>query len=593
MVEREGDLGRLHLPLTAFHRVAGPVDLSIKGELVTEEPVSGIYSPTHAIELDAETASYEASRTLLHTHFRVDVTMEQCETDFLAYYQPRKSALSHGAPFDVTVLSERTSAQEDGTFLALVRGLRSDALDPEPKNVVFVVDRSGSMQNEKIEQARSALRYLVGQLRPEDRFNIVSYASETSVFAETLQLPSPDTIERAQIYIDGIAADGGTGMEAALRAALAQFGPESDDSGGTAKRGVLGQIVFLTDGRATDGETDERKLCSIVRENNPHEVRVIAFGLGFNVNGSLLDRLAAQNHGMSEYVLPDQPVEEKITGFYERMHAPLMRDAVLTVTGVEVHDVFPREVGDLYVGHDLMLVGRYKKPGAIQLTVVGQRGLELEEHAFRFELAKAGRDGRSDYIGRLWAARKIGYLVDELRIEEDTEPTPMIREPDPRIAEIVRLGRRYGILTEYTAFLAGEGTDLYAFGDNVLKCTSEIWQRTSVVSGSHGVAQACNSKTLQRSNQVAKNNTWLDASGQEVTVGGVSCVNGKTFFQRGDTWQDTALVTAEVDETIELFSDDFFALLDRNPWLGACVARTGDLVVGVEGKNVRIGRERL
>ena len=573
MVESEGELRMLHLPLTAFRRIAGPVAFTIEGELVTEEPVATIYSPTHAIERGADSASFEEARTLQHTHFRVDYPIESCETDFLAYYQPRRG----DGPFEVTVISERASAAEAGTFLALVRGLRPEHAAPDPKNVVFVVDRSGSMKAEKIVQAKAALRYLVGRLRPEDRFNIVTYAAETAALADTLQVPTADGIARANAFIDGIVADGGTAMEAALRAALAQF---TDD-------GVLGQIVFLTDGLPTNGETDERKLCAIVRENNPYEVRIIAFGLGFDVNGALLDRLAAQNHGMSEYVLPDQVIEEKVPGFYERAHAPLLLDAALSITGVKVHNVFPREVGDLYAGHELMLVGRYEESGPIQLTLTGHRGRELETHSFRFQLARPKQMRASDFIGRLWAAKKIGYLVDEIRLEgvADTEP---FADPDPRIAEIVRLGTRYGILTEYTAFLAGEGTDLYAFSDNVEKCAAEIGGRVVVVAGTHGVAQACNTKILQRSGQVAKSNTWIGANGQQVTVEGVSCVNGKTFFRRGDTWQDAALTAAEADETIELFSEDFFALLDRNPWLGACVARTGDLLVNVEGKNVRI-----
>ena len=574
MMEREGDLHLLHLPLTAFRRVAGPIAFTVDGELVTEQPVSTLYSPTHAIERDPDSASYEATRTLTHTHFRVESTAELGETDFLAYYQPRSS----GSPFEVTVLSERQH-NEDGTFLALVQGFPTELEEPDPKNVVFVVDRSGSMKEKKITQAKAALDYLIHQLRPEDRFNIVSYAAETTSFAETLQVPTHDVIERASAYIDAIVADGGTAIEAALRASLAQF---TDDS-------VLGQIVFLTDGLPTNGETDERRLCAIVRENNPHEVRIVAFGLGFDVNGALLDRLATQNHGMSEYVLPDQAIDEKVPSFYERMHAPLLLNANLAITGAEIYDVFPREVGDLYAGHELMLVGRYTESVPIQLTLSGQRGYAREEHTFGFDLARPARTGHADTIGRLWAARKIGYLIDEIRLDPTLELVdPGQQQDDPRIAEIVRLGTRYGVLTEYTSFLAGEGTDLYAFADNVKRCTAEVAERASVVAGAHGVAQACNTKMLQRSGQVAKGNTWVDASGQQVTIEGVSCTNGKTFFRRGDTWLDASLVTAEADETVELFSDEFFALLDRNPWLGGCVARTGDLLVEVEGKNVRI-----
>ena len=243
--------------------------------------------------------------------------------------------------------------------------------------------------------------------------------------------------------------------------------------------------------------------------------------------------------------------------------------------------VFPRAVGDLYAGHELMLVGRYTNSEPIQLTLTGQRRHEREEHSFRFNLAAPARTGNADTIGRLWAARKIGYLIDEIRLGSTSEvaPDPVERQDDPRISEIVRLGTRYGILTEYTSFLAGEGTDLYAFAENVKRCTAEIEGRTNVVAGAHGVAQACNTKMMQRSGQVAKSNTWVGANGQQVTVEGVSCVNGKTFFRRGDTWLDAALAGAEADETIELYSEEFFALLD----LGVLLCFQ-DEVVALEGR---------
>ena len=185
----------------------------------------------------------------------------------------------------------------------------------------------------------------------------------------------------------------------------------------------------------------------------------------------------------------------------------------------------------------------------------------------------------SELVGRIWAAKKIGFLVDEIRLQGET---------DERIEAIVELGTRFGILTEYTAFLAAEDVDLWALEANKTRCSLEIEGRAGIVTGAHGVAQACNSKALQRNDQVTASNSWFDENGNRITLGGVQCVAGKAFFRRDGAWQDSATNGAEPDQVVALFSDPFYALLDQHPWLGRCVARTGEVTVEVAGKTVRI-----
>jgi Ca-activated chloride channel family protein len=469
----------------------------------------------------------------------------------------------------VTVLSERPDTGEDGYFLAVIHGAPDETLVPEAKNVVFVIDRSGSMQGEKIVQAREALAFMVSKLRAEDRFNIVSYSSDVKLFAERLQAPSGATLAAAQGFVEAIAAEGGTNISQALSAALAQF----DDTS------LLNQVVFLTDGLPTEGETETSRLCALVHGANRHQARLVAFGLGFDVNGMLLDRLAEEHHGMSEYVLPDQPIEERVPGFYARMQAPLLLDAGIAFEGTEVHDLFPRAVGDLYGGHKLVLTGRYSRPGPAKLVLSGRRGLEAERHEVAIDLAADTRDSARDVVARIWAAKQIGYLVDEIRLDGET--------PE-RVAAIVRLGTRFGILTEYTAFLADEATDLYAFGANNEACSNEIKKWAGMAVGVHGVAQACNSKVLQRGDQAIGCNTWVGADGQSVTITNVQCISGRAFFKKGDTWRQSDLPTDAAVVELALDSDEFFALLEQHPWLGPCVARTGDVTVVIAGKNVRV-----
>ena len=165
IVKPEADLLRLHVPLTAFHRAAGPVRLTVAGEVRAEHPVTTLYSPTHALVETGSWESWDASNTpSYHTSFVLEETVSGCETDLVAYLKAPAPGAEH-ALLDATVLSERPDAGEDGYFLAVLNGLPDDELVPEPKNVVFVLDRSGSMEGEKFDQARAALRYMARQLQ--------------------------------------------------------------------------------------------------------------------------------------------------------------------------------------------------------------------------------------------------------------------------------------------------------------------------------------------------------------------------------------------------------------------------------------------
>lgn len=574
VLRAEGELHRLHVPLTAWRRIAGPFNLTLEGSILSRHPVSSLYSPTHELlpGVEQRMGGIEPSR---RSTFRVHAPRCKGDEDFLAYFKAR-SAAAEGILLDVAVLSERPDPSEPGYFLAVVHGLPTPELRPEPKDVVFVLDRSGSMQGEKIAQAKAALKFLVERLGPEDRFNLVTYAAGVEVFSAALQAPAQERLGEVLRFIESIEASGGTNIEAALATALAQLGPGEQ----------LNQIVFLTDGLPTVGERDHHKLAAMIRAKNLHGARIVSFGVGFDVNGAFLDRVATQNRGLSEYVLPSENIEDKVPGFYERIRMPLVRDATIELAGTRLYDVFPRQLSDIYGGHQTLICGRYTEPGDIRVVVRGKRGgagfsLEAPAH-----LAGDSRRGSRDLVARLWASRKIGYLVDEIRLNGEAKEL---------VDEIVRLGTRFGVLTEYTSFLAAEETDLLAFDDNVRRARRELEDRAGVETGSHGFAQASNAKKLQRADAAPAptgGGTWLDESGEEVTVETVQSLGGKTFFLRGDTWQDSALAAGVVVEEIGLYSEEFFSLLDRHPWLNRCVARTGDVTLLLDGRNLRLRVDR-
>jgi len=561
----EGDLQRLHVPLTAFRRVAGPFDLNITGSLAAEHAITTLYSPTHA--LGASLKEQPSSDQRFVATFSATAKASKAELDFVAYFKANPAV----GVIDVSVLSERPDPQSPGYFVAVIRGLPGEKRKPEPRDVVFVLDRSGSMQGKKIEQAKAALKFLVQRLGPDDRFNLVTYSSTVDVYAP--KLSKSGDVNDVVAFIDAVEANGGTDIQSALTKALAQFD-------GTER---TNQIVFLTDGLPTVGERDHRKISARIREANKAATRIVAFGVGYDVNGAFLDRLAVQNHGLSEYVLPSDNIEDKVPGFYGRMQNPLLLDTEVAFQGVAVKDVFPSTIGDIYGGHHAVVTGRYTEPGSARIVVSGRREGERCEFSFTTTLRAAARPGGSQLVARIWATKKIGFLVDEIRLNGENKEL---------VDEIVRLGTRFGILTEYTSFLAAPGADAAETAANGTRALEEVRKRAGVTAGSHGVAQAANSKRMQRIGQAQQEQSWLGRDGERVTVRGVQSLKGRTLFKRGETWLD-ASVTREAHgdaETVEYFSEAFFGYLHRNPWLNECVARTGDLTIRVEGKVVRFKR---
>jgi Ca-activated chloride channel family protein len=565
MVKSEGGLRRLALPLTAFRRVAGPFALTVEGTITGAHPVTTFYSPTHEVRVGKpDRLSGDSVRFV--TPFRVHVPRCTPDLDFVCHFKSR----ADGSLIDIAVLSSRPDPTQPGYFLAVINGRQDDSIIPEPKDVVFVIDRSGSMQGKKIEQAKGALKFLIQRMGPKDRFNIVTYAAEVDAFSAELTAPGSDRISAALMHIEAIQARGGTNIQAALDAALAQLTSKDRTS----------QIVFLTDGLPTVGERDERKICEHVRKANLNGARVVAFGVGHDVNGVFLDRVAAQNSGLSEYVLPNEDIEEKVPGFYARMQSPLLLDTLVSMTGTKITEVFPKETGDLYGGQQMILTGRYAEPGRVRLSISGRLGQVQTEIVYKFDLAAGPSLGTSHLVPRMWAARKIGYLVDEIRLNGQAKEL---------VNDIVRLGTEFGILTEYTSFLAAPETDLTASATNSDRAGRELRDRVQEESGSHGVAQAANAKKLQRDGQVATEQTWLGTDGRAVSVGGVQNLNGRAFFKRGDTWLDATLPAEAPTEAEEIpyFSDAFFDFLDRHPALNQQVARTGDVTVNLDGKAIR------
>ncbi len=344
------------------------------------------------------------------------------------------------------MISYRPVDSEDGYFLMLA----SPDIDkpkkekPQPKTVVFVVDRSGSMSGAKIDQAKEAHRFVLNNLHEGDTFNIVAYDSVVESFRPELARYNDDNREAALGFVEGIYAGGSTNIDGALKSALGMLQDSRRPS----------YVLFLTDGKPTVGERNEIKIAANAQSANQVRARVISLGVGYDVNSRLIDRLTRENFGQSEYVRPDEDIEEHVSKVYSRISSPVMSNVKVTFDleesasdGKSVNRVYPRESLDVFRGDQIVMVGRYRHPGDAKITIKGRVGDKKQKFDFPAKLVKKSRDQSFAFVEKLWAMRRVGEIIDEIDLNGKNKEL---------IDELMALATKHGIMTPYTSFLADE-----------------------------------------------------------------------------------------------------------------------------------------
>ena len=424
------------------------VPWTISAQVEATEPIAAVYSPSHPIRTTRPSAK---------------VAMVVLEKD---------SATDPG-PFRLSYLKERDGVSASlfaypdprvgGGYFLLLAGL-----PPAPKeksaeirrDVTLVIDRSGSMRGEKLDQVREAARQVIAGLDEGESFNVILYNEGVDPFAAKPVRKSRETEREVNRFLDEMSARGGTNIHDALLESLRPAPLE----------GTLPIVLFMTDGLPTVGQTAESAIRDLARRHNPHRKRVFSFGVGVDVNTPLLEKIAYENRGFTTFILPAEDVEVKVGRVFDRLKGPVLADPELTAVGDgprRVSALIPDRLPDLFEGDQIVLVGKYRGDEPLEFTLRGNyRGMH---RTLAFRLPVSGATTRNGFVPRLWASRKIGLLVDAIRSQgaEGSASASALgakRRASPvggeLVDEIVRLSTEFGILTEYTAFLAREGTDL-------------------------------------------------------------------------------------------------------------------------------------
>jgi Ca-activated chloride channel family protein len=511
------------------------------------------YSPTHAIEV----------RERRDGELEIAHRGDGAARDFELFLPLRESQV--GAS-----LVAHAPGGEPGYFMLLLSPPAPEDQAQIPRDVTLVLDVSGSMSGGKIEQARAALDQVLAGLRPEDRFRLITFSSFVRSFSDDFVHADRETLREARDYLSNVRAEGSTNVMDALQQALE---PETE-------RGRLSLVVFLTDGKPTVGETAPERIADAADRLRDGE-RVFAFGVGYDVNTFLLDRMAEGGRGSVSYVRPGEDVEEAVSSLTRKISFPALSDLRIVRAPAELEDHYPNPLPDLFYGEELVLFGRYRGDGSGELVLEGTRAGATQRFTYRVELPQRQND--NEFIPRLWAARKAGALTAQIRLHgADRE----------LVEEIRQLGLRYGILTEYTSYLVEEPQFVTMDADAVMDRMEPAAAPVEMV-GAQAFAEAERSSRMREAKEAG------DATAQSITVAAnavaagrgdyrsaaerVRQVGRRLFVLRDGRWTDIGFSDSLEVVQVAPYSEAYFQLLKHLPALADYFALGESLAIAGDG----------
>lgn len=565
------------------YKVPWKVAVKIK----SKKPISTVYSPTHKLVTRRSSHNQVAVRiaddaTTEPGPFRLSYLLEQdgISASMFAYPDPKVG----------------------GGYFLLLTGLpaslpRRGGVPAIKREVTLVFDCSGSMQGEKIKQVREAALQILAGLEEGEAFNIIAYNEAVDFFSREPVLKTEESVNSARAYLATIKARGGTNIHDALVEALRQ----------KPMKGMLPIVLFLTDGLPTIGQTSEVAIRNVAIEGNPHSRRIFTFGVGVDVNAPLLEKIATETRATPTFVLPGEDVEVKVAQVFKKLYGPVlaepeiqMLDAAGKAAPRRARELIPARLPDLFEGDQLVLLGKYLGEEPLRFKLSGNYLGKKRSFRFKFSLDKAAT--RNAFVPRLWASRKIALLVDAIRqsgadsglatANRETRLDPEMKE---LVQEIVRLSTEFGILTEYTAFLAREGTDL-SRRDRVLAQAESnfIVRGINTRTGLGALNQAINNGFQMRQVALNRYNGYFDEKMNRVAIAEVQQINDLAFYQRGNRWVDSRIVTRESEiepkKVIEFGSEEFRKLVYRLAEEGrqGSISLRGDILLVVDGEPVLV-----
>ena len=410
-------------PLKTDGRATATLEkFGITASIKSQHGVQNVYSPTHSLNIkrvnDREVnVEFERNQGLL-------------DKDFQMFYSTGDKDVG------LTALMHRPVVSEHGYMMLLLTPKVEMSQKYEvPRDMVMILDTSGSMRGVKMEQAKKALKYCLDNLGPKDRFALMNFATTVNKYKDGLLENSPDQLDQARKWVDRLEATGGTAINDALAAGLEL---RTKDEGRTFT------IVFFTDGQPTVGETNIDKILKNTLAKNTASTRIFTFGVGDDVNATFLDKLADETRAVATYVRPAEDIEAKVSGLYAKISHPVMTNLKLAATnGINFSEMYPPQLPDLFHGGQVQVLARFTGKGASAITLTGQVGMDTKEFAYDLSFPEKTSDDKG-FVEPIWARRKVGYLLDQIRANGESKELK---------DEVITLAKKYGITTPYTSYL--------------------------------------------------------------------------------------------------------------------------------------------
>ena len=594
ILKKDGRITSYHYAMRAEKFLSVPVkDVSLKITVESDKELKSIYSPSHQIDVNREgkkraVIGYEEENLIPDTNFELLIATDS----------------QKGSPIGFDFLTHNDKESGQGYYTMLLSPGSWENKKAVPRDIIFAIDTSGSMRVKKLDQAKAALDFCIDKLNPEDRFEIIRYSTETETLFNKLRTAKKQQTKEAKEFVKGLKAGGGTAIEEALVLAIETVSKQEN------KESIRPtQIIFITDGRPTIGETRTEKIIDRLvkkKQGIKGNMRIFSFGIGTDINTKLLDLISQKTKASTEYVLPEENIEHKVSRFYEKVSQPVMANiSIKTGDNVRLNEQHPNNLPDLFKGDQLVVFGRYKtkKKGTdnnIKFELDGN--IAGEKVKLKFE-TKIEKKSKNSFIPKLWATRRVGYLLEEIRLHGENKELK---------DEVVALSRKWGIVTPYTSYLIIEdeesrgvpvarqsmgkriasrnansvrtiksqnGSAEGQFQRNLEKQSFRGFAESD--SGSGAVAAARASEQLKKATQ---SKAFKDAYKESQYGNQISfeqqatrTIAGKTFFQNEGFWIDSLVPEQKerVAKRLTFGSKEYFELLNQDAntakWLSVAV----------------------
>ena len=578
LLKKDGRMNAYKFPLRAEKFLTKPVNqISLKISINSENELKSIYSPSHKIDIERE-----GKKSALLSYKEKDILPENNFEILFSTHQDDELSIG----FDFITYKEK--GNETGYYAMLISpgNWRPDTLIS--KDVIFVLDSSGSMRVKKLDQAKSAINFCLKSLNKTDQFEIIRYSTETESLFGNLKSANKKNLNLAKVFIQKIEAGGGSAIEEALLEAIKTSTPKNVKDSKRPR-----QIIFITDGRPTIGETRTDKIIDrIIKAQHPikKNTRIFSFGIGTDINTKLLDLISQKTKASTEYVLPGESIELKISGFYSKVAQPVMTNiSIKNESSVRLSEEYPKDLPDLFKGDQLVTLGRYKinQENEENFRAFMQGSIAGKQVKFNLN-EKINPNIDNAFIARLWATRKVGYLLEEIRLHGESEELK---------DTVVKLARKWGIVTPYTSYLILEDEEsrgvpiarqsignrkVIPKNNNITIQEARLIRRkieaesflgfSKNETGDSAVAASRASNELKSANQSgafrdAYKESQYGNTNHNFKQQATRRIAGKTFFQNASGWIDSLASDESYKEEIKIkfASNLYFKLLYQRP----------------------------